>query len=159
MSNRNIVNRIAKMLDAIGIKYRVLVPEVIDISLGERCRRANRIYQETDGKCFVVSIHANAGGGTGWEVYTSKGQTKADAIATVFYNEAKKALLEPKYKVWQLNSKGHRYYYRYNEDGTPEFYPSVTIILSQTMPTPQHLVKWISDKGYEQAEAYKQERP
>lgn len=69
-----------------------------------------------------------------------------------------KALIEPKYKVWQLNSKGHRYYYRFNEDGTPEFYPSVTTILSQTMPTPPHLVKWIAYKGYEQAEAYKQER-
>lgn len=103
--NRNIVNRIAKMLDAIGIKYRVLVPEVIDISLGERCRRANRIYQETDGKCFVVSIHANAGGGTGWEVYTSKGQTKSDAIATVFYNEAKKAFPEQRMRT-DIHSDG-----------------------------------------------------
>lgn len=69
-----------------------------------------------------------------------------------------KALIEPPYKVWQINSKGHRYYYKYNEEGEPEFYPSVTTILSQTMPTPPHLVKWIADKGYEQAEAYKQER-
>lgn len=97
--NRNIAKRIATMLNAEGIKYRLLVPEVIDISLGERCRRANRIYDETNGKCFVVSIHANASGGTGWEVYTSKGQTKADAIATVFYNEAKKAFPEQRVRT------------------------------------------------------------
>lgn len=68
------------------------------------------------------------------------------------------ALIEPPYKVFQLNSKGHRYYYKYNEEGEPEFYPSVTTMLSQTMPTPPHLIKWIADKGYDEAEAYKQER-
>lgn len=68
------------------------------------------------------------------------------------------ALIEPSYKVYQLNSKGHRYYYRINEDGTPEFFPSVTTIISQTTPTAPHLIKWIAEKGYEEAEAYKQER-
>lgn len=82
---RDIVRRIGEKLTAAGVKYRVLVPEVIDISLGERVRRANRIYEETNDKCFLVSVHANAGGGTGWEVWTSKGQTKSDAIATTFF--------------------------------------------------------------------------
>lgn len=68
------------------------------------------------------------------------------------------ALVEPNYKVFQLNSKGHRYYYRINEDGTPEFFPSVTTIISQTTPTPPHLIKWIAVTGYEEAESYKQER-
>lgn len=68
------------------------------------------------------------------------------------------ALVEPSYKVYQLNSKGHRYYYRINEDGTPEFFPSVTTIISQTTPTAPHLIKWIAEKGYDEAEAYKQER-
>lgn len=90
--NRNIVRRIAKMLDSEGIEYRILVPEEVDISLGERCRRANRIYQETNKKSFVVSVHANAGGGTGWEVWTSPGETKSDKLATIFYEEAKRSL-------------------------------------------------------------------
>lgn len=68
------------------------------------------------------------------------------------------ALIEPSYKVYQLNSKGHRYYYRINEDGTPEFFPSVTTIISQTTPTAPHFIKWIAEKGYDEAEAYKQER-
>lgn len=68
------------------------------------------------------------------------------------------ALIEPPYKVWQLNSKGHRYYCKYDENGTPEFYPSVTTILSQTMPQSPFLIKWIADKGIDEAERYKAER-
>lgn len=68
------------------------------------------------------------------------------------------ALIEPPYKVWQLNSKEHRYYYKFNDNGMPEFYPSVTTILSQTMPQSPFLIKWIADKGYDEAERYKAER-
>lgn len=68
------------------------------------------------------------------------------------------ALIEPPYKVWQLNSKGHRYYYKFDDNGTPEFYPSVTTILSQTMPKSEFLIKWIAEKGIDEAERYKAER-
>jgi len=68
------------------------------------------------------------------------------------------ALIEPPYKVFQLNSKGHRYYYKFNDVGEPEFYPSVTTILSQTVRQSPHLVEWIANKGLEEAERYKQER-
>ena len=81
--NRDIVKRIAAMCTNAGIKYRVLVPEDNDVSLQARCKRANRIYSETGGKCFLLSIHANAGGGTGWECYTTKGETKSDRIAEI----------------------------------------------------------------------------
>lgn len=88
--NRDIVRRIAAMLKAEGIKFEILVPEDNDVSLPERCRRANEIYRNYNEKAFLVSVHANAGGGTGWEVYTSPGETKADAIATVLCEEAEK---------------------------------------------------------------------
>ena len=68
------------------------------------------------------------------------------------------ALIEPPYKVWQLNSKGHRYYYKFDDNGTPEFYPSVTTILSRTMPQSPFLIKWIADKGIDESERYKAER-
>lgn len=42
----------------------MLVPEDEDISLGERCRRANNIYSNRKD-AILISIHANAGGGTG----------------------------------------------------------------------------------------------
>lgn len=78
-----------------------------------------------------------------------------EEMTALFYDGA---LVEPPYRVYQLNSKGHRYYYTFDEDGKPEFYPSVTTILSQTMPKPEHLIKWIAGMGYDEAERYKQER-
>ena len=78
-----------------------------------------------------------------------------EEMTAIFLNGA---LIEPPYKVWQLNSKGHRYYYKFDDDGTPEFYPSVTTILSQTLPKSEFLIKWIADKGIEEAERYKAER-
>lgn len=85
--NRDIVKRIAAMCTNAGIEYRVLVPENNDVSLQARCERANQIYSVTGGKCFLFSIHANAGGGTGWECYTTKGETKSDRIAEILANE------------------------------------------------------------------------
>lgn len=87
--NRDIVRRIAAKLKADGVKFEILVPEETDVSLQERCRRAN-LYQLMYNNCVLFSIHGNAGGGTGWECYTSKGTTKADEIATLLYNEAEK---------------------------------------------------------------------
>lgn len=79
-----------------------------------------------------------------------------EEMTAMFFDE--KTLIEPPYKIWQLNSKGHRYYYRYDDDGNPEFFPSVTTILSQTMPQSPFLIKWIADKGIDEAERYKAER-
>jgi len=86
--NRDIVLRIAEQLNTWGIPYRILVPEVEDVSLTERVRRVNEINKELADNCFLLSIHANAGGGTGWECFTSVGKTKADAIATILCTEA-----------------------------------------------------------------------
>ena len=47
----------------------------------------------------MFSVHGNAGGGTGWECYTSVGQTKADAIATVLCNEAEKEFAPDGWKM------------------------------------------------------------
>jgi len=94
--NRDIVRLIAEKLDVEKIPYRVLVPETLDISLPERCRRANTIYAETNRQAFLISIHANAGGGTGWECFTSVGETKSDAMATILCEEAEKEFPDKK---------------------------------------------------------------
>ncbi len=86
--NRNIVKRICEKLDKDKIKYKVLVPELRDVSLRERCLREHKLFDEHKGQTILFSIHANAGGGTGWECYTSKGNTKADKIATIMCQEA-----------------------------------------------------------------------
>lgn len=86
--NRDIVKRIAKKLQKLNIDHFILVPEDNDVSLTERVNRANKKYKEHK-RCFLISVHANAGGGTGWEVWTSVGTTKSDSIATLFWNEMK----------------------------------------------------------------------
>lgn len=121
--NRDIVRRIAEKLEADGIPYRVLVPEETDISLTERARRANEIAKENNGKAYVLSIHANAGGGTGWEVYTSPGQTPSDAIATVFFEEAGREFVPD---GWRMRSD--------YSDGDPDKEANFAILTKTTCP-------------------------
>jgi len=60
----------------------------------------------------------------------------------------KNALREPEYRIYQLNQEGYRYYYRYI-DGEVEYYPSVTTLLRQVMPTSPQLINWMLDNGRE----------
>ena len=68
-----------------------------------------------------------------------------EEIRAVYFNAD--ALKEPAYRLFQLNSDGHRYYYRFNENGEPEFFPSVTTLLKQVMPTPPALIDWMIANG------------
>lgn len=79
--NRAVVGRIIESLTRLAIPYVNLVPEAKDLSLATRVKRANAFAAES---CFLLSVHANAGGGHGFEVYTSPGETRSDAIATLF---------------------------------------------------------------------------
>lgn len=86
--NRDVVKRIAVLLAENRVKSKILVPEEFDVSLLERCRRANQIHANNKTS-VLISIHANAGKGTGWECYTTKGTTEADRLATVLCESAK----------------------------------------------------------------------
>mgnify|MGYP000052602825 CR=1 FL=1 len=82
--NRAIVARIIEGLTTLGIPYVNICPEHDDMALSTRTRRANKFYDEVSKDCFYMSIHSNAGGGHGSEVFTSPGDTKSDQIATCF---------------------------------------------------------------------------
>lgn len=92
--NRAIVDRLVKMCKEAGIEYVNLVDTQEDIPLEDRTDEANDIYRkrlDQDGKCIYVSIHANGytkESANGWEVYTSVGETKSDAIATILFEKA-----------------------------------------------------------------------
>lgn len=90
--NRDIVRRIREMLEGLGLPTYILVPEVEDVSLVERCERANNLFRELPEKAFLISIHANAGGGSGWEAFTSPGETESDNLADLLYAEAQNEL-------------------------------------------------------------------
>ena len=73
-----------------------------------------------------------------------------EEIKAVFFNAD--ALREPPYRIYQLNTESYRYYYRFDENGDPVFYPSVTTLLRQVMPTSPFLIKWMLENGKEQAD-------
>jgi N-acetylmuramoyl-L-alanine amidase len=85
--NRRIVDAIIVKLDGLGIKSVKIVPEDTEISLSERAARANKICQKT--RCIMISVHCNAGGGTGWEVYSTTRKNNSDKLANVFVDTYK----------------------------------------------------------------------
>ena len=93
---REIAQALVTDLKAKGIDARIVVPEENDVSLTERCRRANNVCNAAGvNNVIFVSIHSNAAGSDGkwksaggWCVYTSPGQTKADILATDLWNAA-----------------------------------------------------------------------
>ena len=94
--NRDIVKRISEKLNAYNIEYAIIVPEEKDVYLTTRARRANEIYKQRRDAIYI-SIHANAGGGSGWECFTSPGKTKSDQIAEIFYQTA-----EEYFRGWNI---------------------------------------------------------
>ncbi len=82
--NRAIVNGIIEQLTLLKIPYVNIAPEYRDVRLETRVNRANEYPASS---CFYLSIHSNAGGGHGSEIFTSPGNTKSDKIATIFGEE------------------------------------------------------------------------
>lgn len=82
--NRQVKYRLMELLHLNGYKYVDLVPEHTDISIRERIQRAKDYYKENKN-CYLLEIHANAGGGTGMEFYlASNASQKSKAIAQSF---------------------------------------------------------------------------
>jgi len=77
--NRDICWRMAELLDDAGRMYTVVAHPEEDTPLFDRVSLANALCKDT--KCAYISLHCNAGGGTGWEIYTSPGHTQADSLA------------------------------------------------------------------------------
>ena len=129
--NRDIVKRIAKKLAMLGIEFKILVPEVEeDIKLSVRAARANNYCNEYGAaNCLLISVHANAGSnggwqsGRGWSVYTTKGNTKSDEYATIFYEEAEKIL--PQYNMTLRKDM---------QDGDPDYEENFTVIYLPKCP-------------------------
>ena len=114
--NRAIVNRVMNMCQQNGIDCIDLVDSQEDIPLPERTNTANDIYNQTlkpqDRECIYVSVHANAHGSGnelsfnsahGWEVFTSKGETKSDKIATAFFDQMKREFPDKRFRTNQLD--------------------------------------------------------
>ena len=78
--NRQIKSRVMELMTFNKMPYFDVNPEQVDISLSERVKRANKVANG-----LYISIHSNAGGGTGCEVFVSNNcSDKSRAMAQVF---------------------------------------------------------------------------
>lgn len=89
---REVARMACDIFQAEGYNARLLVPEDRDVSLAERCRRANRHDKRSS---LLVSIHNNAAGmgdkwmkARGWSIYTTRGISEADHLAQAIWCRA-----------------------------------------------------------------------
>lgn len=87
--NRAICRKLEALLKKADIDYRLIHDEEEDDTLLVRVNRADAEYAK-DKRCIFLSIHSNAGRGKGFEIFTSKGQTKSDKVAVIFCEVYKK---------------------------------------------------------------------
>lgn len=134
LSNRRIGALVMAKLDALGIPYDlVLDPEVEeDKSLKARVATANEFCKKYGKEnCLFISLHSNACGdgetwqdnARGWCIYTTKGVTKSDKAATMFYEEAEKLL--PKYGMTTRKQMS---------DGDPDYEENFYVIYHTICP-------------------------
>ena len=99
---RDMAKSIFNTLKALGYNVELLVPEIYDVPLSERVKRVNQYCNDYGASnVVVVSVHINAAGdGTQWmtargfSVFTSKGKTKSDELATIMCEEAEKSHID-----------------------------------------------------------------
>ncbi len=97
---RKVAREVAARLKRLGVDARLLVPEDADIPLGERASRVNAVCDQAGAsRVCLVSVHLNAAGNgtkwmsaTGWEAWTTKGQTRSDVLADCLYDAAERVL-------------------------------------------------------------------
>lgn len=92
---REIAEAIERELRLKGYDAERIVHETVDVPLAERARRVNEFCGKLGASnVILISVHCNAAGNgdwmnaRGWSAYTSKGNTKADTLASCLYEAA-----------------------------------------------------------------------
>lgn len=92
--NRQVADLVVSRLRDSGMDADLVVTETNDIPLRTRAMRVNRVCDRLGAaNVLLLSVHANASGdgkrwmtATGWECYTTPGNTKADRLAECMYD-------------------------------------------------------------------------
>jgi len=84
--NRRIKDALIRDLWQKGIDTIDVTPTELDLPLSVRVNIINAIYEKYRN-AVLISLHSNAGGGTGFEVWTSYGQTRSDNFAELLINQ------------------------------------------------------------------------
>lgn len=117
--SREVCFRVKKELEAAGFTVFIDLPDDLiqgtqTEELRKRCRIVNGLCDHY-GKhnCLYLSIHVNAAGSGrqwrtagGWSVYTCKGQTESDRLATSLYEAARIALADYAARFEENKQKG-----------------------------------------------------
>ena len=98
VTNRAIASKLVGMLKANDcIDFALVYDEKFDTPLSTRSKLTNLLY-ERHPNAVCLSIHSNAGGGSGNEIFTSIGETEADGLAELLYECVKTHLPEFKFR-------------------------------------------------------------
>ena len=105
VGNRQIVHAASQYLERLGwtVLYTVHPNDPSDVTLSQRIKISNSHFRRYPS-AFQISVHSNGfskESANGYEVFTSKGQTKSDKIATVWIDEMRRAFPT-------LNNRGHK---------------------------------------------------
>jgi N-acetylmuramoyl-L-alanine amidase len=96
--NRGVAKKLHTKLSDNNIEFSLVYDDVHDTALRDRSALINTLHKKYPS-AISVSIHSNAGGGHGVEVFTSPGQTKSDIIAEPLSKLYKKNLSEFKFRA------------------------------------------------------------
>ena len=80
--NREIKDKLMDELWRNDVRTIDLCPTELDLPLGVRSDIAN-VYEREYHNCIGISLHSNAGGGTGFEIHTGPGETRSDRYAKI----------------------------------------------------------------------------
>lgn len=113
---REIRDLIKEKLIKLGYIVAYIVDDEMDVSLKNRCKIVNSIYDAWDQDCLLVSIHCNAAGdgeqwmnASGWSVFIAPNASeKSKILANCLYDEANAGGLKirkqcPNQKYWIQN--------------------------------------------------------
>ena len=97
---REVGMNVAQHFYDLGIDVSIVVPETVDISLPDRCKRVNEIVKKNPSQqCLLTSIHVNAAGNgsqwmsaRGWEIHVGKTASNTSRVFANNIFDAAKAL-------------------------------------------------------------------
>jgi len=79
----------------------------------------------------------------------------SEEMSALFFDSD--VLQEQPVQLYRVDFDQSRYYYSVDQKGDLTVYTSVTTLISITMPTSKHLIKWYAEMGWEAAKEYSEE--
>lgn len=103
VGNRLIQQMLADKLYKANIPFHFVNSGQTDVDLDDRVDIVNAFCRAYGAdNCLLISIHSNGfkkESANGWEVYTTRGTTKSDTVATLLFDEMKKQFPDHNYRV------------------------------------------------------------